>query len=1444
MTQISSWCALLAVVGGAGFLVNFGFMCSWIAFGELQAKNIRDRMFRGLLKKEMEWFDTQPDGISSLLVKTQTQTRELQIASSVALGSLSSCLAVAIANLVVALYTAWKLTLVLLASVPVSAFILARLGRPVKLAIHAQRRELSLASKYAVSAISAIELVKVFNGIDHETWQYLTTIRRSMDNYLIQARASAYQTGYAKFWVDSLFVVGFYYGAVLVDQGMSPGSVLTTFYATLTALQAIEAFVPLYLLLAKGISAAQDLRSVSYNIGNGQTVYPMMSGYIPRGCVGDIEMRDISFAYPSTPSKHALQKCSFHFRAGELHFIVGRSGSGKSTLGNLLSRFYEPLSGEILIDGNAIKTFDIGWLRYNICLIQQTSVLFNDSFFMNVAFGHMNPARAPMEEITTACEMALLQSTVSSLPSGMNTNIGVGGHNLSGGQKQRLALARAKLRDPPVLILDEITSESDPVSRQLIMQAIRRWRRGKTTIIITHEVTQIRDSDFVYVMDNGSVVQEGRYSELQKQPHGLLAQLIAATKITKWSKSPATLRSEAKQRGSTFVNFSRPLSDASQRGPLVPGSPSPGEALRGIPFSSHEVFTTTMRGSQLRLLGDHRRRNMDTAGTLNTLAAVTEDTPRRGFAGMIASLGRRLTPMRALIPHQSATRNSGEQAPIQLSPIKADNILYLQTTDDTARDSRHGSISSILQQQREARHAKTVPRQGHRIVIEAVPEENPMDDGEKTVALTLIAVYRTVWPCLGFKERIFILVGIFMSLVVAGSVPAFSVVFANLLGALYQNENRLESGQKWALVLLGIAISGAIATFLSRYLLEWAGQAWINTLRRQAFNRVLRQPKTWFEDSNHSAGRINECLDCDAEEMRNLISRFAPLLLIVVVMILASVIWALAISWKLTLVSLAGGPFLIAATNAYSKVTNKWESSCNKAVQEASTVVTETFTNLRVVRALTLEGFFTRKHDKLVRHTFDLGIQKTLFTAALYALWQSMFWFLTALIFWYAAVLLTANQEVTVQAILQVVNLLVLGLSTASSTLNSVPAISAAQAKASWLLYYANLPLEPFHESKGTKKLAHPLPIRFDAFSFAHPSKRNHYVLRNLTLSFEAGTSTAIVGPSGCGKSTIASLILGLHIPDTSISLRTGIPRQRLTFSFVPIQQIDIEKLRTQIGYVPQAPFLFPTSIAENIVYGLLEDSPLRAPKNIEQAARQAGIHEFVRSLPEGYDTIVGDGGQVLSGGQTQRVCIARALARRPEILVLDEPTSALDAESAEEIRHTIQSLLHPKLYNDWGSFVDTKRDYYKQERLCVIMITHSQEMMKMADRIVMIDEGRVAETGTYNELCEKKGRFFKLVGGRVCAGDPHPITPQKQTGAKNSEQDITSQARQANDSSQRRNSGEGEQEFSVRDRWIGARDVNWSAESGSSTGILSPMASPFIRTPRRREHRANQDDA
>ncbi|ORY57785.1 P-loop containing nucleoside triphosphate hydrolase protein [Pseudomassariella vexata] len=1388
LSQVSRWCVILTAAGVASWLANFIFAFSWTAHGELQARHVRRRLFRGLLKKDMEWFDRQSDGVASLLVRHQTQTREFQAACSLGLGQLSVDVATALANIFVALYYSWILTLVLLGTAPVSVVLLGMMSRKVKPAIQAQKQELSAASKHATSAISASDLVKVFNGVDYETWQYFAAIRRSMQCYLTQAKANACQMGYVKFWLECMFVIGFYYGAVLVNSGMSPRDVMTTFYAALTALQAVESFLPMYLMLIKGMSAGQALRLVADDIKHDHPARKMVGSLKPNVCHGDIEINNINFAYPTNPLTPVLKNTSLFFPAGELSFVVGRSGSGKSTVGDLLLKFYEPTNGDILVDGYSLKTLDVEWLRTNITLVQQSSVIFRDTFFMNVALGAANPKNVSRESVSVSCKAAMLQSTLSRLPHGMRTRLGDGLYELSFGQKQCLAFARAILRNTPVLVLDEVTSGLDPTTRRMMLESIRKLRRGKTTIIITHDVVQIQDQDFVYIMECGRVVQKGFKKDILNQ------------------------------RNNAFVKL---VSSSSPHGPIHKRSNQPPKRTHMLAQQTWEEPEPEPTSIYSRSNSLRKRWSRKEASSIHTTlgSAPKEISPSRSPRGRNFRSPQKNLADKPLpeLPSERVSRSSARV----LHEIRG-NAQEKKPENSTAQPARTNRQNSTSPSKHTVFSRYST---GHKKL-----RDHSVQGDAKKAAVSLRKIYGTVWPALGVSERSLLLVGLLLCLVVAGSVPAFSIVFAHLLSVLYDAENRLAKGQKWALFLLAIAGAGALATVLSHLLMEWAGQAWVTALRVQALSRILRQPKFWFDKPKHAPNRISECMDRNAEELRNL----------------------------LTLVSLASAPLLIAATKGYNIMECRWEMKCNRAAEGTSAIMTETFTNVSLVRALTQERWFYDKHDRSASFTLRLGIKKAAWTALLFASWQSIFWFMMALIFYYATVLLARDQEITVEAVLQVVNLLVLGLSTASNLLNSVPGISAAQATAAQLLYYANLavnsedsPSLPPGRGKsarrsfsGKKHLISPFPIRMDGLSFSYPSTnllhaiRPPKVLHNVSLEILPGTSTAIVGPSGCGKSTIVSLLLGLHTPNPihpALNIRPSSHRHPLTFAGIPTSAISLRSLHSLIGYVPQMPHLFPSSIAANIVYGLPENSLLRSQKHIEKAAREAGIHDFIASLPEGYRTCVGDGGQGLSGGQAQRVCIARALVRRPRILIMDEPTSSLDAESAEGIRLCIARLMNkargimtisPAKSSQVRFGKNLLREIVEEKReMAVVVVTHSEEMMRVADRVVVVNQGRVVETGAYDVLRERGGRFAELIGGGLPAAE-RKSDMRDRRGPRNSVRSDTTGLKEPTNKRVdiRKPEVTTREGFANRSTWAGRTDEDWSS---AGRNIPTPLCSP-----------------
>ena len=248
--------------------------------------------------------------------------------------------------------------------------------------------------------------------------------------------------------------------------------------------------------------------------------------------------------------------------------------------------------------------------------------------------------------------------------------------------------------------------------------------------------------------------------------------------------------------------------------------------------------------------------------------------------------------------------------------------------------------------------------------------------------------------------------------------------------------------------------------------------------------------------------------------------------------------------------------------------------------------------------------------------------------------------------------------------------------------------------------------------------MATPFPVVFENLSFAYPSRPDQNVLESVNLRLEAGTSTAIVGRSGSGKSTLACLLPALYPPRCAPGT--------LTFAGHAWSCVEPGRLRQLMGIVPQSAVMVPASLRDNIAYGLPASTALAQS---EDAAKHACIHDFASSLPAGYATVVGDGGVGLSGGQAQRIGIARALMRAPKLLILDEPTSNLDGSTASVVRDGVAELLA------------------RRPEMSVLIITHDPDMMRAAQRICVLDRGRVVQQGCWEDLMGSRG-----VGGALAA--------------------------------------------------------------------------------------------
>lgn len=1006
----------------------------------------------------------------------------------------------------------------------------------------------------------------------------------------------------------------------------------------------------------------------------------------------------------------ALSGVTMFIPGGRTTFIIGQSGSGKSTLGQLLMRFYNPDLGEILFDGIPITKLDTAWLRSHITFVEQHSTLFEGTILENIALGRGGPDKISREEGSQAVEFALLQLMIDDMPKGIDTIVGSKGNSMSGGQRQRMALARAYVRDAPVLLLDESTSALDQISRSLILDALRKWRQGKTTIVITHDISQILPDDYAIILSQGCLVQEGYRKHMERLKGTPFQDFLS-------EEQQAQISPQSPRR-----HFSKPFSGYVQAQPL--GSPALHDPLEG-----HLAAGEHKRASFLPSAFTNAHTSMILQGASRFGRPLSTYKPMPSYVSQAPSksptdveFSEPWTPGGQTQPYLKPTN------PRQMPVVEIESFLDM-TGRLAARARLHGgrqrqrlpsepSVEKALTPNKRVsilRKLRAAVFKGH-------------EDGDHPEVQSVVTILKTVWPNIDWPVRIMLVLGFLCAAIGAAATPVFSYILSKLILTYTQGAAGKHMALIWSMSILGIAGVTAFCAYFQHVFLEYAGQRWANRIREMALERVLDQPRDFFVEEENSESRITEGLDRHAEEMRNLLGRFAAIVLTSVIMVIVSLVWALATEWKITLIALSVGPYVWMVTRAYGSVSGGWEAKCNNAAEKAGAIFFETFTSIKTVRALTLEQHFSEKHSQATRATLVLGLKRAIWSGFFYGLSDSSGDFIMALIFYTGGVLVKegANAAKIIQVFIQ----LIITINNISNLLNFIPQMSAAKDMASRILRLAQLPRDS-HEHSGNTRITHTGNVVFTDLTFSYPSRPDQAVLSRVNLTITAGKCTAIVGSSGSGKSTIAALLLRLYAtaPTPDPYIIRAVPD--LMVSGRDIKHIHTPTLRSLITVVAQTPVVFAMSIADNITYGLPPESPYNNISAIRAAAAAAGIDEFIMTLSDTYSSAVGEGGIGLSGGQAQRIAIARALVRKPAMLVLDEATSALDVESAGLIRQTIQSLVERE-----------------KGGMTVLLITHSRDMMAIAENIVVLDHGEVVEQGAYKELVGRGGALSNLLSG------------------------------------------------------------------------------------------------
>ncbi|KAK4275085.1 hypothetical protein QN277_018224 [Acacia crassicarpa] len=483
----------------------------WTQTGERQTARLRFKYLQSVLKKDINFFDNEARD-ANIIFHISSDAILVQDAIGDKTGHAIRYLSQFIVGFAIGFTSVWQLTLLTLAVVPLIA--VAGGAYTITMSTLSEKGEAAYAEagKVAEEVISQVRTVYSFVGED----KAVTSYSKSLDNGLKLGKKSGFAKGIGVGLTYGLLFCAWalllWYASILVrHHKTNGGKAFTTIINVIFSGFALGQAAPSLSAIAKGRAAAANIVNMIASVSN--TSNNLENGIVLPQVVGKIDFCDVCFSYPSR-SNLVFENLTFTVTSGKTIAVVGPSGSGKSTIISMIQRFYEPTSGKILLDGHDLKSLQLKWWRKQMGLVSQEPLLFATTISENILLGKTD---ANMDQIIQAAKAANAHSFIEGLPDGYLTPVGEGGTQLSGGQKQRIAIARAVLRNPKVLLLDEATSALDAESELIVQQALENLMSNRTTIIVAHRLSTIRDVDTIVVLRNGQVVESGTHSELMSK---------------------------------------------------------------------------------------------------------------------------------------------------------------------------------------------------------------------------------------------------------------------------------------------------------------------------------------------------------------------------------------------------------------------------------------------------------------------------------------------------------------------------------------------------------------------------------------------------------------------------------------------------------------------------------------------------------------------------------------------------------------------------------------------------------------------------------------------------------------------------------------------------------------------------------------------------------------
>ncbi|XP_022916896.1 ATP-dependent translocase ABCB1-like isoform X2 [Onthophagus taurus] len=617
-------------------------------------------------------------------------------------------------------------------------------------------------------------------------------------------------------------------------------------------------------------------------------------------------------------------------------------------------------------------------------------------------------------------------------------------------------------------------------------------------------------------------------------------------------------------------------------------------------------------------------------------------------------------------------------------------------------------------------------------VLEKLAEEQQKPEIKQISYFTL---YRYSTPL----DKIFILIAIICSLIAGVGTPVMMILFGDVTGdiILYATQLYDESlsdqaildakdGLKSAVLYMLIAscILGAATvslTYISTLLFSWACTNQIAKIRENYMKSVLNQDISWYDINR--VGDFSSRITDDLLKVEEGIGDKATTFAFFVSTFISGLIIAFIYGWELTLICLINFPVNAAALSFVAWLTSKFSQKETDSYASAGAVAEEVLSAIKTVFAFGGEQKEIDRYKKFLTVACKNNTKRAVLTALSNAIMYFLMFASYALSFWYGIKLIIDERELdekeqtyTPGTMITVFFCVLMSSFTLTMSAPYFQVFGTAKGAATNIFNVIDHdPTINLSKKKGKRLNNFKGLIKFEKVDFFYPARKDVQVLHKIDLEINPGETIALVGTSGCGKSTCVQLLQRFYDPTSG----------RLLIDGVDVAEFDLEWFRGQIGVVGQEPILFATSIGENIRFGNMKASK----EDVEKAAKRANAHKFISTLPDGYDTLVGQRGSQLSGGQKQRIAIARALVREPKILLLDEATSALDTESEAQVQRAIDAI---------------------SKECTTIIVAHRLSTIRNANKIVVFSEGKIVEIGDHDNLMNLNGFYYNLVRNQI----------------------------------------------------------------------------------------------